>query len=720
MGLARVVSVASIFLSAFLLFLVQPMIAKMELPLFGGSPAVWTTCLLFFQGLLLIGYGYSHWLAKRRLATQIAVHGVLVLVPLFFLPPGIDPEFVPPPDAWPIPSLLGALAVAIGLPFLVLSTNSSLVQHWYARRSNDEPYFLYSASNAASLLALLAYPALFEPLFGLAGQARIWAAGYALFLVATAAVMVTAWRAVPAGVPRPDVPSAPSLAPPPTWGQRGRWTFLSAVASAILVSASIHLTTDVAAVPLLWVLPLGLYLVTFILSFMRGAPNPRPRAELLTAVLVAAGMASVAVNLRPPILVELALTLGVVFFGCWICHSDLARQRPAGEHVTDFYLWLAVGGFFGGFFGNIVAPLVFDSAAEYPLSLVLLAVVLAMDGKRTTTLGATLRRRSAWWAPLGMTVFALLGTLVRTEPEISIFWRFVPPLLLWAGLLLRKREGAFPFSVLVVAGLVLGGLSTELEIRDAERSFFGVVRILERDGVRLMDHGTTTHGAQRVDPFNPLPTGYYNVITPMGAVFAAIPDGKDVALVGLGTGALAGLCKPGQRFTFYELDPIVEPLARKWFTFLPDCKADLRTVVGDARLTVAREPDASMDVFLLDAFSSDTIPMHLLTREAFSLWLRKLRPDGLLMVHISNKHVDLIPVMKGLAREHGLALGIGDYHLREGDDQTARASEVAAFARDPAAIDALPGGYVRVPLEGRIVTWTDDRSSLLSVLRGLH
>lgn len=716
--MARLVSVASIFLSAFLLFLVQPMIAKMELPLFGGSPAVWTTCLLFFQGLLLIGYGYSHWLSRRALGTQIAVHGALVLVPLFFLPPGIDPDYVPPPDAWPIPSLLGALAVAIGLPFLALSTNSSLVQHWYARRSNDEPYFLYSASNAASLLALLAYPALFEPMFGLGNQARIWAAGYLLFLVATGAVMLTAWRGVPIAAAARPVDHVPGA--PPTWSQRVRWTFLSAVASTILVSASIHLTTDVAAVPLLWVLPLGLYLVTFIIAFMRRPPNPRPVAEWITTALIAAAMASIAINLRPPWVVELAITLGVVFFGCWICHSDVARERPSGEHVTDFYLWLAVGGFLGGFFGNIVAPLVFDSAAEYPLSLVLLAVVLATGAVRTTPLGVALRQRSAWWAPAAMTAFALAGSAVRLDPAISIFWRLVPILLLAAGLVLRKRDGAFAFSVLVVAGLVLGGLNTEHEIKDAERSFFGVVRVVERKGIRYMDHGTTTHGAQRIAPADPSPIGYYHPQSPMGSVFAALPAGKDLAVIGLGTGGLAGFGEPGQRLTFFELDPIVEPIARKWFSYMPASTAELRTVTGDARLTIAREPDASMDVLLLDAFSSDTIPMHLLTREAFTLWLRKLRPDGLLLVHISNKHVDLVPVMKGIAAEHGLALAIAEYRPTEADDPAARATDVAAFSRDPAALATLPGGFAPVPPGGRTVSWTDDRSSLLSVLRGLH
>ncbi len=716
-----VVFAVSVFLSAFFLFLVQPMIARMLLPSFGGSPAVWNTCMLFFQGLVLLGYSYSHylpaWIGTRK---HMALHAPLLVLPILLLPPAIDPAWAPPPDAWPIPALIGALALAAGLPFVVLTTNGSLVQHWYTVREGKEPYFLYAASNAGSLLGLLGYPFVVEPLLDLRQQGILLTAGYMAFVATTLLCQVLTWRKASEREAMPVETRAP--AEPLTWRRRLYWVFLAMVPVTVLLAVTLRITTDLAPVPLFWVVPLAIYLLTFIIAFLPQAPYPRLSLELAGMLFVTVGLAVVGTY---AIEIErmLAATMGALLFGGWICHGDLARDRPDPAHVTEFFLWISVGGFLGGVFGNLVAPLAFDWIAEFPISLFLLAVVFALRGDRGKTLVRDSRSRVVHVAAIGMVVVVAVlawvvgsGRLEAANPRVDLTL-FVP---LVAGIALFRWAGPFLVAASLVAFVRLSGIVPEMAVVDAERSFFGVVRIIEGGGkqeskIRLMLHGTTLHGLQYIDPYTTDPTIYYHPAAPIGGTIRSLPANSRIGVVGLGTGAIAALAKRGQTLTYFELDPRMEPMARKWFDFLKVSPAALRTVVGDARLTLAREPDRSLDFLMVDAFSSDAIPVHLLTTEAIRLYLDKIDEDGMVMMHISNRYLRLDHVLRGAARELGKPAALAVWHpTAEEEAQGALPCAVVVFAHRQEAIDGLGKWFSPFP-DGPSVVWTDDYASIFSV-----
>jgi hypothetical protein len=636
----RLLFTITLFVSAALLFSVQPLIAKMLLPLLGGSPAVWNTCMVFFQSLLLAGYLYAHaattWLGPRR---QAPLHVGLLLLPVVVLPLAVSPGWLPPADANPIPWLLALLLVSVGLPFFMVATSAPLLQKWFARTGHPggrDPYFLYAASNLGSLLALLSYPLLLEPYLRLAEQSWLWSSAYGLLVLLTTACAVVVWRA-PARAPGgegPQTTAEPGGAGPPERlapGRRLRWVALAFVPSSLMLGVTTHLSTDIAALPLLWVLPLALYLLSFILVFARRPPLPRRLAERafpMAVVLSALFFCLEALNpLWVPLYLDIPLHLLTFFVVAVGCHGELAGDRPPERHLTEFYLWMASGGVLGGLFNALIAPVVFDRVVEYPLALVLAALLQPRAG-------APAERPLSRWLDLALPLgLAALAAVLFASLSAFRFSSTAPSNVL-AGLFLllcytfegRPIRFALGVGGVLLASALSPGHSGQTLYR--ERSFFGVLRVAHdpTGQYRQLIHGTTLHGQQSLDPARrDEPLTYYHRTGPAGQVlevFQQRPAKPSVGVVGLGAGSLACYARAEQDWTFYEIDPSVERIARdpRFFTYLQDCRAGgLRVVLGDARLRLREEPDRRHGLIILDAFSSDAIPIHLLTREALGL-----------------------------------------------------------------------------------------------------
>lgn len=698
----------------------------MLLPRFGGSPAVWNTALVFFQTVLLLGYLYAHGLTRavpRR--ARLALHLPVLALPLLFLPPALADTPVPPTGGWPPLTVLGSLAVLVGAPFFVLSTNSSLIQRNWAEAGfpgSHDPYWLYGASNLGSLLALVAYPFLVEPALDLASQARLWSVAYGLFVVLTAGALLVARRG--------SLTVDPPPLPPPQGGRenastvtplrRTLWVVRAAVGTSLLLSVTMRITTDVGSVPLLWVVPLAIYLVTFILAFGITDRLPRPPLEALTVVGVSAAAGLLVAPLDMSFEVTLAVNLVALFFGALLCHRDLAADRPGPAHLTGFYLWISLGGALGGILNSLVAPVIFDSVAEYPLTLMAVAGLLHLAPGGSGPLKAF---RPSWRIGLlAATALFLPFAVHLSSGGVDIRTRVLLVALvpLW-GIALSRYVGFVVLSVALASVLHLAGTGYAPGTLAQERSFFGVLRIRAVGDTVRMVHGTTIHGTQIRDP-DPRrsPTGYYHPEGPLGVAMAGTPPGARIGVVGLGAGSLAALLRPGQAMVFHEIDPLVVELARTYFTYLDDARGDVDIVLGDGRLTLEDVPDARYDLLVVDAFSSDFVPTHLLTVEAMDLYRTKVRPGGLVLLHVSNRHADLRRVVKGYAVATGNPVAYADYSpslaaAREG----ASRSQVAAIAPLPGTLDSLievPGWVPVIPgLEP--VVWTDARIDLPAVLR---
>ena len=693
----------AIFAGATLVFLVQPMVARMVLPLFGGSQAVWTTSMLFFQAVLLAGYGYAH--ASTRLlgpSRQPIVHAVVLLLAVAALPigRGLEP---PPADASPSLWLLGVLAVAVGAPFFVVTTTSPLLQRWLAtsgHAAGRDPYFLYAAGNVGSLIALLAYPFVVEPLLTLDQQARLWSIGYVLFALLCLGCVLVARRGSPLAPSASLRAEVPSLA----WRTRARWVAMALVPSSLMLGVTTYVSTDVASFPLLWVLPLAVYLLTFVVAFARRpfvTPSAAARMLPLPTALVFADMLH-AVAL--PLPVTLLTQLLVLFFAGVLAHGRLAEERPAPERLTEFYFLLSLGGVLGGALNALVAPLVFDSVLEYPLVL-----VLALALRR----GA--RGRIVDFLPvLALFIGCLAGlAVVRSGLAAQAVLAGVVVACLAIGF---RRPFRLTLSFACLTLLFAAG-SAGLH---TERTFFGVLRVTEQDGERLLFHGTTLHGVERFGGrLAGEPLTYYGRQGPLGDVFAAYPRFDRVDAIGLGVGTLAAYGRPGERLTFYELDPAVARIAGdpRLFTYLRDSQADVKIVLGDGRRTIARVPNGASDLVIVDAFSSDSVPVHLLTREAVELYVRKLRPGGLIAFHVTNRHLELAPVVARAAQALGLA-AVERNDRAEGAHGTRTPSRWMVIARSRERLEPLLGrsgwGIPKVSA-GRV--WTDDYSNVLSVVK---
>jgi len=698
----------SVFLSAFLLFGVQPYAARLLLPRFGGSPAVWTTSLVFFQGLLLAGYAYAHLGALRASPRRaFAVHCGLLAAPLLLLPPHLVGDG---PTGAPTGALLIALTLAVGAPFFVLSTHTPLAQRWLVLgrgRGASDPYFLYAASNAGSLLALLAYPLMLEPSLGLRAQGRALAFGYASF--AGLSVWI-GWAAVRER--RQEIgPEASSRAPPPPRARRLRWFALSATGSALLLGATLRITTDVAPIPLLWVLPLGLYLATFIVAFGPGVRTEGLALRAAVMASIAAALGTLILQTSGPAVVLIGVHLAALTAGCLLVHGLLARDRPEPSHLTSFYLWQAIGGVTGGALSQIVAPALFDDIVEYPLALV---VVLAWLSRRREIEAGLRGPRGARVAVATLVALAVCGLAVgEGSAAVGELALYLPTVAMLVALASPERRWVFPVVAAASALFLLADLHRAGDVVERERGFYGVVTVVDRGDVREMLHGPILHGAE-THGRSDVPRTYYSPRGPMARLVEAAPADGRICAVGLGAGSLAVYTRPGQRMTWFEVDPVVVRAAERHFHFLRTAPGEQEIVIGDARRTL-QDVEADCDLVLIDAFSGDAVPTHLLTREALAVYRRALSPDGVLAFHTSCRHFDLKPVLRGLAVDAGL-----EPLLRIDVPDDARMAEGAAGSRVVVLQGAVSGdGWRPLGLEPA-VAWTDDRSSLLDVWRPLR
>lgn len=715
-------------LSAFLLFCVQPMIAKMILPLLGGSPSVWNTCMVFFQAELLVGYYYAHLITSLiEYRRQAVLHAGLLLLPLLLLPFSITPHEVRSlsPAANPTGWLLGLLLVTVGGPFFILSATAPLLQKWFSLTSHPaakDPYFLYGSSNFGSMLGLLGYPLFIEPRLRLMHQSRYWAAGYGCLVVLVWTCAVMAWRSPAAAVS--DAVDVPVETGPERLGvgRQLRWIALAFVPSSLMLGVTTYIATDVASVPLLWVIPLALYLLSFILVFARRPVVPYTWMCRLLPLLVTASLIVILFGATHPFWVIAPIHLVMFFVAAMVCHGELLIHRPMARKLTSFYLCMSVGGVLGGLFNALVAPVVFDRVVEYPLAIVLAALCrpaprIAGENPRGRQLDLLL--------PVGigaLTVGLILGVqaLHLKMDKIGLTLMFGVPMLLWYHTLHRPLRFGLGVGAIMLASALCP--SVHGRVLHRERNFFGVVQVTQSADAayNILLHGTTIHGLQSRDPSRLRePLMYFHRTGPAGQLFQNAPR-PNVAVVGLGAGSLASYAEPGQRWTYYEIDPAIEHIARdpRYFTYLRDCRASaLEVVLGDARLQLRTALEQGYGLIILDAFSSDAIPMHLLTREALSLYRRKLAPDGVIAFHISHRFLDLAPVLGALARDAGLVSRVRhDANPSVTEQQRGKSPSiwVVMAHRDadlgPLATDPL---WVAPQVRPDATVWTDDFSNII-------
>jgi hypothetical protein len=701
---------ATLFLSAGLLFFVQPMVTKMVLPRLGGSPSVWNTAMCFFQAALLLGYLYAHLLTTRfDRRAQALIHAAVLTAAAAFLPLNLT-DATPPAEGIPVLWLVGKLTVTVGPPFFALSATAPLLQHWFSRTAHPaaaDPYFLYAASNAGSLLALLGYPLLVEPHLRLSGQSQAWTAG----LVFAAAGIAACWLGC-RNHPAPIRPAA-EIAVKPVIADRVRWVGYAFVPSALLLAVTAHITTDLASAPLFWVIPLALYLLTFIFAFASHPPLPHAAMLKLQPLLI---IPLVVLSAMMHSIWLLGLHLALFFVTAMVCHGELARRRPPAASLTEFYLYVSLGGVLGGIFDALIAPVVFPDIWEYPL--LLAASCLARPASSTADFGT-------WIADIAFPALLFGGLFYILHAGNLPPWVLASALTAAAVALLQFSGNRLRFALGVAACLLIEQLAGASDTLASARSFFGVYRVREVDvgAIHVLQHGTTVHGAESIlRGEEKIPLGYYSPVGPFGRFFAAVADRdvKRVGVIGLGSGALACYARPGQSWTFHEIDPLVERLARdrRYFQFLDRCGNDARVILGDARLTLQDVPDRHYDVIVIDAFSSDSIPLHLLTREALALYRSKLSPDGVILFHISNRYLDLAPVIEALAEDVGSPARRLLYLPADADIRHL-ATEVMAVGQPGGSLDFLsdsdgwrePDRALPLPL------WTDDRSDIISRIK---
>lgn len=732
---------SAMFLAAFLLFSAQPMIGKLVLPVLGGTPGVWNTCMVFYQTALLAGYGYAHLGALGKgVRGQVAVHLPLLVLPFVALPIAI-PDGLDPPNAGVIaPSLwlFATLAVTAGLPLFVVSATTPLLQRWFSlcgHAKARDPYFLYAASNAGSLAGLFCYPWIAEPNLGLSRQSQTWTVGFGILgVMVSFCGLRTCWTKQ-----RPydhaDEDQTLVSMPAPSIRQTARWILLAFIPSSWLLAVTAYITTDLVAMPLLWTIPLGIYLLTYILAFARpSAWWTKAAAALLPLVVVPLVLVLSAGFVQ---LFWIPLHLFAFLAGALVCHGQLAAARPGSRHATAYYLAIATGGVLGGFFNALIAPLLFDRLIEYPL-IVVLACLVAPGAARPAQRTHPGSRLADFLLPL--CVFGLTAILV-TGPSGSIdSAQGMLGVLAATGVgayacvtgLRRPRRFAFTAAGVLLASGLASGPGGRLIHR--ERDFFGVLRVLhdQRANVHRLLQGSTLHGQQSLDPaLRQEPSTYFTRSGPIGQVFAAIEPlltarrGERIAIIGLGAGTLACYARPGQAWTFHEIDPAVARIAEdpRFFTYLSDCRArgvEPEIVLGDARLRLREAADQGIRLLVIDAFSSDVVPVHLLSREAFRLYAAKLAPGGVLAIHLSSRYLDLDPVVARQGAEAGFVCRIEhDVQLADSEKDAGKQPSIwAVLARSESDLGALAADVRwRVPSpRSNARAWTDDYSDVASFL----
>jgi hypothetical protein len=664
---------STIFLGAFLLFSVQPMFAKQILPWFGGSAAVWTTCLVFFQTALLAGYSYSWWVSKRLVARRQAIlQAVLLVVAIAMLPVEAGSRWRPVASAagHPAIEILWMLTAVLGLPYFLLSTTGPLLQSWYAR-SGESPYRLFALSNAGALIALVSYPLVVEPRLAVHLQDRIWSIGFLLFAALCGVTAFVSTRSA-GGNARPTLRTE-------NVGRRAcfEWIALAAAGSMLLLATTNQLTQNVAPVPLLWVVPLAIYLVTFIVAF----ENPEWYRRDLSLRLLAIALASIAyaisdIKLSDAIIVSIPLFCGGLFLGCMFCHGELHRLKPSSEQLTSFYLMIALGGAIGAVFVGLIAPLIFAGIYELPVALTAVAgLALWMNRDRG-------RAQQLLWSAVGIAMVVLAVSQVVAYHRDAV---------------------------------------------ELDRSFYGSLRVVDSNGMRTLFHGIVKHGSQFLATNQRVtPTTYYGYDSGAGIALRSSANSeaspRRVGVIGLGAGTLAAYGRSGDEFHFYEINPQVIDIARRQFSYLGDSAAKIEITLGDGRLSLEGEAPQGFDVLMVDAFSGDAIPVHLLTKEAFTLYLRHLKPTGTLAIHISNQYLDLAPVVAQLAAANDLPA----LEVRSPKDESRQTLEsvwiLMSRNRDFLAGAVLGNQGVSkrvlsVIESGRTPLWTDDYNNLFQVMR---
>jgi len=716
---------AALFTSAALLFWVQPLIAKMLLPLLGGAPSVWNTCMVFFQALLLAGYAYALLLSQKlSLRTQAIVHALFLLAAGLVLPFALSNRALAsvPTQSSPIPWVLTTLLVTVGPPFLLLSATAPLLQRWFSHsthRAARDPYFLYAVSNAGSMLALLGFPFLLEPAFAIKTQSWLWAAGYAVLvvLVMTCAILLNGRRAAPSSA----AVAVDGLVVKIESRQRFEWVLLAFVPSSLMLGVTTYIATDVASVPLIWIIPLALYLLTFILAFGNKQIIKLPVTSILFPVaLLVLGAFMI---LQPPVTiwVTISLHLLVFFLAALVSHQRLAQSRPHVSKLPEYYLWIAVGGVLGGIFNALVAPLVFSMPLEYPAAIVLACLVRPITSQEKTT-------KSWMRMTFPLMIFVLTFGLALTIPRLGPSEKLEPALVLLLPLVVCfafsfRRPFIFALSFAAFLFAAIPYLNAQVQTLTTSRNFFGVWRVTtsSHEQFRRLYHGSTVHGLQFNDEARKCEaTSYYHKDGPVGQIFEVYnskPGGRPVAATGLGAGTIGTYSRAGQEWDFYDIDPSIVAIASdsRYFTFLNDCtKGSYRVILGDARLRLKEAPAGKYGLLLMDAFSSDSVPAHLLTTEAMDLYRSKLSEDGMLAFHISNRYLNLEPLLSGLSHRAGLAA-----YIRR-DEQRGIVGKYPSLWVIMARSDADLGTIASDPRWRRVEgdnVWTDDFSNILSLMK---
>ncbi|WP_456732085.1 fused MFS/spermidine synthase [Bradyrhizobium sp. USDA 3364] len=722
--LAPVVYPAALFLSALLLFAIQPMFAKMVLPRLGGAAAIWSVAMVFFQSALLLGYAYAHLLSRMLSPPRSAlVHLAFLAIAAAMLPIGIAHGFEAAPqdglELW----LLTLFAASIGLPFVALAATAPLLQNWFAASGHPHaanPYLLYAASNLGSFVALMTYPFIVEPLSTLHAQTQMWSFGYFFLVLLIATAAITLGRASKPSINRPGEVAAPTIA------ERAMWTALAAIPAGLVVAVTAAISVDLAAAPFLWVLPLSLYLLTFVAIFRDRAWVAHERVLKLMPFAAVAIVATASTVVRPYLSAVLVTHLASFLVIALACHGELYRRRPVPARLTEFYLWTSFGGMLGGIFAGLIAPHIFNGVVEYPI--LVLAGLLAMPGAFDGGPGRFLWKSGPALA-LAAAALGIVWLHVRIPASTALAIDIA--LIVLAGVMVLVRRQPAMFFGLAVLAFVIAKLDPLFAPVEQIRSFFGVHRVVEdRSGhFRLLLHGTTLHGAERIrnadgTPVSgrPEPTTYYYFGGPISDAIAAARRAQGrlarVAVVGLGAGSLACHRRDGEDWTFFELDPHVVRIARDpaLFHFLAECAPDIRIVLGDARLTLTASAER-YDLIVLDAFSSDAIPVHLLTREAFAAYLSHLTAHGVIVLHISNRHMALRGPAAAVGAAERLAVFVkAQVPPAMTNDDIRAPADVVVFARSVADLGDLPAqGWTHLDSSSRDA-WTDDYANILGAV----
>jgi hypothetical protein len=705
------------------------------LPRLGGSPGVWSVAMVFFQSLLLAGYAYAHYLTKaRNRVVPVVVHLLLLVAAMLTLPLAIRSGWGEPPTSGYAFWLLGLFAVSIGLPFFALAANNPLLQAWFVRTGHPngpDPYFLYASSNIGSFLALLSYPVLLEPMFSLRTQNLIWTGGYGLLILLIAGCGVLLLKS-PADAAAQNLQADETDAPAPSWLTLARWIFLAAVPSGLLIAVTAHISTDVAAAPLLWVLPLSLYLLTWVLVFQSRPLLSHRFMLLLQPVAIAAVVVLLAFGGEQNLVMTLGGNQFCFFIIAMACHGELARMRPAAKYLTGFYVALSFGGMVGGLFAGLIAPYAFSWVAEYPILLALAALCRPPGNERLPWL-------TRWYWPLlaAIAVALILPTYYAGKIfawlEDNRVWMIGAVAVLGALLAVIFNGNRWKvFATIAVALVLLRAYPSDDGRVETVRSFFGVHKIVVTPNgqYHVLMHGTTIHGAEkfRNDDGTPVtgrpePITYYHKDGGIGQAITAMRERKGaplrVAVIGLGSGSLTCASAPGEDWKFFEIDQTMVDSARdpKYFTYIQKCEPDLKPVIGDARLTFAKEPSGAYDVIIVDAYSSDAIPIHLATEEAMAIYKDKLAPHGAVVMHVSNRHLELESVVVGIADANDMKSWV--YSEDTGRDaEYIFSTTVVISAREDADVGKLASSdkWTFTEAEDHQRVWTDDYSNIVGAL----